>query len=208
MLVQSAVMNALTYGLPTPLLADAGLSLTFLVFPFTLLLFFPIIGIEAMVIRKRLRCTEIWPVVRATTVANLLSTILGLPLAAALVLLTALLSSSHSATVKALVDAIDWPWDSSSAATKAWAVPIADLVFLLLLVPFFLVSVWSERKVMERFLPLAEEAKVSQIPAIIFSHPAPSRDTLPLRKAVRDANIWSYAVILAVFWWASLSFRA
>jgi len=31
---------------------------------------------------------------------------------------------------------------------------------------------------------------------------------LPLRKAVRDANLWSYAMMLAVFWLAALSFRA
>src|SRR5580704_18159473 len=144
-------MNALTHCRSIPLLADAGLSLTFLVFPFTLLLFFPIIGIEAMVIRKRLRCTEMWPVLRATTVANLVSTILGIPLAAALILLTGVLSNSHSASVNLFSGVIDWPWDANSAATKAWAVPRADVVFLLLLVPFFFVSVWSEQKVMERF---------------------------------------------------------
>ncbi len=201
-------MNALTHCRSIPLLADAGLSLTFLVFPFTLLLFFPIIGIEAMVIRKRLRYTEMWPVLRATTVANLVSTILGIPLAAALILLTGLLGNSHSARVNLFSGAIDWPWDANSAATKAWAVPIADVVFLLLLVPFFFVSVWSEQKVMERFLPVAEEARVSQIPSIIFSRSVPNRDTLPLRKAVRDANLWSYAMMLAVFWLAALSFRA
>jgi hypothetical protein len=202
-----AGMNALTCCRTVPLLADAGLSLTILVFPFTLLLFFPIIGIEAMVIRKRLRRTEMWPVLRATTVANLVSTILGIPLAAALLLLTALPSSSHRAHLTALGGAVAWPWDASSAVTKAWAVPIADLVFLLLLVPFFFVSVWSEQKVMQRFLPVAEEARVSQIPSIIFSHHTSNRDTLPLRKAVRDANLWSYAMMLVVFWFAALSFR-
>ena len=201
-------MNALTNCRPIPLLADAGLSLTFLVFPFTLLLFFPVIGIEAMVIRKRLRCTGFWPVLRATTVANLLSTILGIPLAAAIFFVTALLSSSHGGGLTPLWEAMTWPWDASSAATKALAVPIADVVFLLLLVPFFFVSVWSEQKVMERFLRVAEEARVSQIPSIIFSHPAPKRETLPLRKAVREANLWSYALMVAVFWLAALSFRA
>lgn len=201
-------MNALTCCRTISLLADAGLSLTFLVFPFTLLLFFPIIGIEAVVIRKRLRRMELWPVLRATAVANLVSTILGIPLAAALILLTAVPGASHSARMSVLSGVIAWPWDANSAAIKTWATPIADVVFLLLLAPFYFISVWSEQKVMERFLPVAEEARVSQIPSIIFSHPAPNRDTLPLRKAVRAANLWSYAMMLAVFWLAALSFRA
>ncbi|HTV66859.1 MAG TPA: hypothetical protein VMD98_14715, partial [Bryocella sp.] len=75
-------------------------------------------------------------------------------------------------------------------------------------IPFFCVSVWSEQKIMERFLRVAEEARLSEIPSIVFSHPPPNRDTLPLRKAVRDANLWSYAMILVVFWFAALSFRA
>jgi hypothetical protein len=202
------LMSALTTCRPIPLLADAGLSLTFLVFPFTLLLLFPIIGIEAVVIRRRLQCAEMWPVLRATTVANLLSTILGIPLTAAVYLLMMLLSGSHNGVVTALLEVVVWPWDASSAVTRAWAVPLADLVFLVLLVPYFLISVWSEQKVMERFLPIAAEARVLQIPSILLSHPDPKADTLPLRQAVRDANILSYVLMLGVFCLSALSFRA
>lgn len=190
---------------PVPLLADAGLALGFLVFPFMFLLFFPIVGI----IRRRLRCAEMWPVLRATTVANLLSTILGIPLTVILYyLLIALLGGSDNVAARTLLDAIVWPWAARSAITRAWAVPLADVAFLVLLLPYFLISVWSEQKVIERFLPCAAEARALEIPSILFSRPDPKTDTLPLRQAVRDANIWSYAVMLGFFCLASLTFRA
>jgi hypothetical protein len=66
-----------------------------------------------------------------------------------------------------------------------WAVPLATLV---LLVPFFYVSVWTEYYVMQRMLPVAatEVAQEGEI----------SRGKLA--RAVRDANLLSY-VFLFIF---------
>lgn len=173
-----------------------------------LLLLIPIIFVEAIVIRRRLRCAEMWPVLRVTAVANVVSTILGIPLTGAGYLLLVILSGSQNHFVKAAFEAVVWPWGASSAVTRAWAVPLADLVFLVLLVPYFLVSVWSERKVMERMLPVAAEASIFQIPSILVSPPTPMAEALPLREAVWVANVVSYVVMFGVFCLSALGFRA
>lgn len=193
---------------PIPLLADAGLSLAFLVSPLMLLLLIPIIFIEAVVIRRRLRCAEMWPVLRSTAVANVVSTILGIPLTGAGYLLIVTLSVFHNRFTRAVLETAIWPWDANSALVRAWAIPLADFVFLVLLVPYFFVSVWSEQKVMERMLPVATEASVLQIPSILFSAPTPMAEALPLWQTVWAANVLSYVVMFGVFCLFSLPFRA
>lgn len=191
-----------------PLVADAGLALSFFWFPLMLLLFFPIILIEAVVVQRKLRCAEIWPVLRATVAANVVSTILGIPISAASFLLIVTLSGSRSNFARAIFEASIWPWGASSAGTRAWAIPLADLVFFVLLVPCFVVSVWSERKVMARMLTTTTEASTLEFPSILVSRPAKIAEPAPLRQAVWSANVLSYLVIFSVFCLAALHFRA
>jgi hypothetical protein len=184
------------------------LAVAFLVFPLMLLLLIPVIFIEAIVIRRRLGCVELWPLLRVTAVANVVSTILGIPLTGAGYLLVAILSGSRNHLVRAALEGFIWPWDASSAVTRTWAVPLADFAFLVILVPYFLVSVWSERKVFERMLPVAEEASIFQIPSILVSRPTSMAEALPLRKAGWVANVVSYVVMFGVFCLSAQGFRA
>lgn len=76
-------------------------------------------------------------------------------------------------------------WIAPSDETGTWAVPLAALV---LLVPFFIVSVWWERVIMEHMLPTTNAD-------------APQDGEVPektLRRAVREANLASYAGLFAI----------
>jgi hypothetical protein len=71
------------------------------------------------------------------------------------------------------------PWIAPVENTASWAVPLAALV---LLIPFFFVSVWIEQKVMEHMLPVTEALEVNE---------------KVLRSAVRGANLISYGFLFA-----------
>jgi hypothetical protein len=153
----------------------------------------PIIGMETLLIRKRLPYKP-WPILRATAVANLVSTIVGIPLTWLVLAPCQMVIGLAVYRIPAMQN-----WDGPMARvisvvlSAAWLPPfqieaspwIVPLAALVLLVPFFFVSVWSERLVMERMLPVAAtevalEGEVSD-----------SR----LRRAVRDANLLSYGFL-------------
>lgn len=151
-------------------------------------------------LRKRVVCGK-WSLLWATAAANLASTILGIPLTwGALALLEmgfglpasqALFQKNwNSPMARAITTILTAPWLlPQTAETAAWAIPLATLV---LLVPFFFVSVWSERLVMQYVLPRS---------AIFALQPGDTNESA-MRRAVRDANLLSYAILflLALGW--------
>jgi hypothetical protein len=181
---------------PVALLADAGVPMIFITWPGMVLLLLPIIAAEAVFIIRRTalpRKKVIW----ATTAANAVSTILGIPLTWGLLffcemgLLEALSrttnignSSWNSPLAQITGTILSAPWIAPVGESGRWAVPLAALV---LLIPFFFVSVWVEQRVMKHFFPLTaadgtQEADVSDI---------------SLRKAVWGANLLSYGFLFA-----------
>jgi hypothetical protein len=176
-------------------LADAGVPMLFVTMPAMLIALAPIIGMETLLICRRLAYRP-WPVLRATAAANVLSTIVGIPitwlaLLACEMLIGITVSSipaldkSHSPAMQVVGFILSAAWLPPMTGNNWWAVPLATLV---LLVPFFFVSVWTEYYVMQRMLPVAatEAAQEGEI----------SRGKLA--RAVRDANLLSY-VFLFIF---------
>ena len=78
-----------------------------------------------------------------------------------------------SATLKAVLSA---PWIAPVGDRGSWAVPLATLA---LLIPFFFVSVWVERRVMEHFINMTTATDVQ--------HDEVNEKVL--RNAVREANL-------------------
>lgn len=70
-------------SVPSAAFADAILPSLFIVWPVTILLFVPVVLIEAIYVQIRLR-TGFWRLAAVTTVANLLSAAVGLPIASAI----------------------------------------------------------------------------------------------------------------------------
>jgi hypothetical protein len=199
-------MNCGTTCHPIALFADAGVPMIALTLPGMIAALIPIVVVEALVIQRRV-AYKTWPVFRATAVANLASTLIGIPLTwivlvlcemaigAAALLIPAVRHGNWNSPIARVVSTIlSAPWLAPAENTGPWVVPLAVLV---LLVPFFFASVWSERFVMERMMPVAVDAS----PEAEISKPK-------LRKAVLEANLVSYAALfgLTSVWlvWATL----
>jgi hypothetical protein len=167
-------------------------------FPGMAMLLLPVIAIEAVVLRSRLSL----PLTKAfgvSGVANAASMIVGMP--ATWLVLTlcemgfmaaadALVSSprSHVSVMERIVSVIvTAPWLPPPEG-GLWRVPLAVLI---LLVPFFLVSLWVEALVAKRMLPdLSIESEVR------------SWRKGKLFNGVKIANLLSYGLmfILTSFW--------
>src|SRR5205814_757981 len=94
-------------------------------------------------------------------------------------------SSSWNSPISQIIGTfLSAPWIAPVDDSGSWAVPLAALV---LLVPFFFVSVWVEQRVMEHFLPVttAEVAQANEVSATA------------LRRAVRGANLLSYGFMFS-----------
>ena len=186
---------------PVPLLADAGVPMILVTLPGMVLLLIPIVAAEAFFVLHR-TSLEKGKVLWATTIANVLSTIIGVPLTWGALFLcemavwmglaryTRFGSGSWNSPMSQIIGTVlSAPWIAPADDSGSWAVPLAALV---LLVPFYFVSVWVEQRVMEHFLPVttAEVAQFNEVNENV------------LRRAVRGANLLSYGFmfLFATVW--------
>jgi hypothetical protein len=184
-----------------PLLADAGVPMIFVTLPGMILLLLPIIAAEAFFVIRR-TSLEKGKVLWATAIGNVISTIVGVPLTWGALFLceiavwmglaryTRFGDNSWNSPISQIIGTVlSAPWIAPVGKSGSWAVPLAALV---LLIPFFFVSVWVEQRVMEHFLPVttAEVAQSNEVNEKV------------LRRAVRGANLLSYGFMfsLATAW--------
>lgn len=173
--------------IPTLLLADAGLPMIVLTLPGMLALLVPVVWIEASLCRKWLGLTT-RAAVKSNLVANLASTLLGVPAAW---FLTFLFEFLIGGTISAIPSFERWnsplarvievifgsAWLSPDEQNFYWMIPVATIA---LLIPTFLISIWIEARVMCRMLEVAEE------------------DSIGLSRtwtAVRNANLVTYGLL-------------
>lgn len=168
-----------------PTLANFGLPLVFLELPAMVIALIPILLIETEIVRRRLPMSY-WNACKGITVANLVSTFVGIPFAwlvtsvAAQALDTpySLFARSDSGFLHTLNQVVHQIlqnltlMDHFGASGSAW--PILAAATLLLL-PCLLVSVWMESGVCQR-------SWVGHDPFLI-------------NRAVRDANCVSYGFL-------------
>jgi hypothetical protein len=183
---------------PLPLFADVGIPMLVITLPGMIALLLPVILIEGLFVAKRTPFPN-GQVFMATTEANVLSTLLGVPLgwcasfAFQAVVVFGFIGVSKIAPSLGEGDG----WKSPAADVLGtvigaawvgegpkWTFPVAALA---LLGPSFLASVWIERKIMRRSL-LATAA----------GSPANGFTETQLRVVVRDANLLSYAFLVCV----------
>jgi hypothetical protein len=150
-------------------LADAGVPMIFITLPGMIVLLLPIIAAEMVIIVRRIpvpRTKVLW----TTAIANLVSTIVGVPLTWGVLFLcemglwttlahtTIFGGSSWNSPISRVVGTVlSAPWIAPASDTGSWAVPLAARA---LLIPFFFVSVWVERRVMEHFIPVTTATDV------------------------------------------------
>jgi hypothetical protein len=179
-----------------PLLADAGIPMIVLTFPLMLMLLVPVIVIEGLLCKRWLGLTN-WEAMRSNAVSNLVSTLVGIPLAWAIMLgvqFGAMASvdkrshflDSHSPLVTVVAFVLNSAWIPPAEGSNVWWIPAAILV---LLVPFFFASYGIEYFVM----------------AYMIGMPSGGPENLAyprIRTAVRKANLVTYgAMFIAASVW-------
>jgi hypothetical protein len=187
----------MTDALAVPLLlADAGIPMIFLAFPAMLMLLVPIIVIEGFLCKKWLALTT-WEAMKSNAVSNLVSTIIGVPLAWAIVFAVDFasigliernhgLENWHSPLANVLFFVLGSAWIGPPDRASVWIIPAACLV---LLVPFFFASYWVEYFVIKWMVGMPEGGPAN------VAYPR-------VRIAVRNANPITYgAMFLATTVW-------
>lgn len=132
-------------------LADAGIPMLAWHIGPALLVFFPIVMVESVITWAFVR-QPVWPVVRTVGVANAISTFVGIPMAWIFMVVLELATvgggadrhyNTPFAAFQSLV--LGAAWLPPEEGALAWLIPAATLV---LLIPYFVVSVAIERRIL------------------------------------------------------------
>ena len=157
--------------------ANAGVPMIFLVMPAFGLSLVPIVLIEAAYLSKQLNL-GFRKAIKTTNISNLVSTLVGIPLTWLLLVIIQMLAGGgggfglDTTLGRVLSVTLQAPWLIPYESDLHWMIPTAGLV---LLVPFFFVSWWSEYLVSRRVLKELQQQSV--------------------KVAVRNANIVTYALL-------------
>ena len=165
LLEASTCAMALIVCWPTAVGADVGIPMLAFVWPASWALLLPVILVEAAV-GQRILDVSFVRALKISTLANLTSTLLGVPLTwvagvAAEMGFMWMISGTNAKWVSAL-EHLQWPF---LLVTAPWLGPeptpwMLVVASMLLCVPFFFVSVWSEALVAR---PLLRERSAEQI---------------------------------------------
>jgi hypothetical protein len=172
-----------------PLLADAGIPMIFLTLPLMLMLLIPVIAIEGFLCKKWLGLTT-WEAMKSNAVSNLASTLIGVPVAWAIMLglefgTMGLVDSSHaiqnwrSPIAEVIFFFFSSAWIGPPQDKNLWVIPAATLA---LLIPFFFASYVVEYLVIKFMLGMPEGGPAN------LAYPR-------IRKAVRNANLITYGAM-------------
>jgi|SRR5665213_131085 len=171
-----------------PILADVGVPMIFIQMPAMLYAFIPVFVIEAMLIRRWLSLSYS-DAFKGSFLANLFSTLIGIPLAWLVMLLLEFIvlyplgtAAEHwhwlnSPVLGVILFPVAIAWLDPADKDLYWLIPIASA---LLLIPSFFVSVWLERWAYNK------------------SWTNLNLEIVKVRNAVFKANLVSYAVLFVV----------
>jgi hypothetical protein len=174
-------------------LGDVGVPMIVLTFPAMIMLLIPIILVEAWFLHKWLALGA-WEAGKSSAIANIASTLLGVPAAWAVMLCVEFGVGWSVAKIPSLSQASE-KWNSPVASVVTtllsaawlgpdqknlyWMVPVAVLA---LMVPTFFASVWIEAFIVQNMAGGIDEGT---------SNPT------NIRIAVRNANLISYCLLAA-----------
>ncbi len=183
-----------------PLLANAGIPMIFFTFPAMMMLLIPIVIIEGLLCRKWLGLST-WEALKSNAVSNLVSTIVGVPLAWAIMLgvefgtmgLVARTDANlnwDSPLLKAVLFFLGSAWIGPPQDSNMWIVPAAIVA---LLVPFFFASYGTEYLVLRFMVGMPEGGPPN------LSYPR-------VRIAARNVNLITYGAmfVATVVWLVAL----
>ena len=173
-------------------LADAGVPMICVQWPFMFCALVPVIVIEALIVRRRLHLSNRRSFIAATK-ANLFSTLAGVPLAWILMLIA---QFTMTWPLVSTVEKRHWLTGSPltcvyAVANVAWTGPspfFVGVAATVLLIPTFFISVYLERRSYRKSWPDVDSAAVN--------------------RSVWVANLASYCFLLAVLYiWVRWQFH-
>jgi len=171
---------AIFFYFVTPAYADIGLPMIFITVPNMLLAIIPVIGLESYILLKKLKLTPKRSLL-TSTVVNVASTFIGIPVAWFILALLQIVTGGGRAygmnTLTQKILSVTWqaPWLIPYESSYYWMVPAA-LCFLL--IPFFFISWLIEYILAKRILSDISSQEV--------------------KKAVFTANLASYGGLLII----------
>jgi len=174
--------------MPYLLFANAALPTLGFIWPFSLVLFLPIVAVEVLYARKKMGLThgQAWWMIG---LANLISTAVGLPIAIA--------ATYGQIAVQYYVlgaKPLSWEvWKSNGHAEFAGmygTFPLWEMVMGVVIVTMvcFLASWWVESVCVRLFRRRTRRGGDN-----------PSEEKAQISRAMRNANLWSYALVLVAF---------
>jgi hypothetical protein len=176
---KKVILTVLALVVPGVAYANAGVPMLFLAMPAFLMSLVPIIAIETIYISKGLELS-FGQSLKTVSISNVASTLIGIPLTWLLLVLVQVVTGGGGAyginSAMGKVLAVTWqaPWLIPYEEDLNWMIPVAGLV---LLVPFFFASWWSEyfvSKKLNKTLP-----------------------SLSIKDKVRNANLITYSLLAA-----------
>lgn len=194
--VPAILTSFFIFGLASDACANAGIPMLALTLPGMVISLIPIIFIEALILRRFIGDISFWHSLKVMGIANLLSTILGMPSAWIVLVMIemgyglVLMSLNYqgipnSFLEKFLAVTIGAAWLGPSENELYWMLPTATLV---LLVPFFFASWLFEYSTIKKLLK--------------------GHDRTTLWQATKLANIASYCLLgLVVIIWLIASIK-
>ncbi len=164
-------------SIPQLAFANAGVPMIILIMPTLALSIIPIIIIETIYISKKLSLSK-KIAGKAVTISNVVSTIVGIPLTWILLVAIQIFTGGGSSygmdTALGKIIAVTWqaPWLIPHESQLHWMVPVSGLV---LMIPFFFVSWWSEYFITKKILK--------------------DIDLKEIKRYVRNANLITYGLL-------------
>jgi len=156
----------------SPALADAGLPMLMIVWPGLIIALIPIVALESYCLRSMLKLPFIKSL-KLMTIANLESTIIGIPVTWVLLVFIEIIVSFAGVTIFKSVTEIPEvlsyifiitlgaPWIAPFTETQAyWIIPAASLF---LLIPFYFVTWYVEYRCLKKRIKKTKPAALSRV---------------------------------------------
>lgn len=182
LLKNNLVLILVFFAFANNVYANIGLPMIIIAWPIFWLLLIPVIIIEWIILKKKLGDFSSKHLFYAALLSNFLSTLAGIPLAWGCMLCLQFLIPGGLGTFPSFNDF--WRYFLGATVQAAWLIPYEDqfywmipTAFIVLLIPFFLVSYWVEA-----------------FTTLTFLNPSIDRTNI-VKKAVWDANIYSYGFL-------------
>jgi hypothetical protein len=157
----------------TPAYANAGLPMLFVVWPIFLTALIPVILIESLVFRLKMQDLKWKSIISSVGVANIVSTLLGVPVTWILLVAFELIAPGGGGTYPGLNDiargilsvTLQAPWLLPDESQFYWMIPCA---FLFLMIFFFIMSIFSERWIISKMLKKSYSIDTHKVDKVTF----------------------------------------